>query len=148
MSAFIVSDNHITALVNAAYHYARKNGNIFSYHFGNRRYSLDRLAFDSEQESERMAADELKRVLLTANIRAVNIRYKRSDPLPETCSFRRHNILVPQAVEILKALDCYEYQCCEDPDYASTEAAAFIAVLRKHAICALDGYNEAAWSIA
>lgn len=52
------------------------------------------------------------------------------------------------AVEALKALDGYEYQACEHPGWADSEARAFCEALRGSLIRALPGYDEAdTWEV-
>jgi len=54
----------------------------------------------------------------------------------------------PSPVAVLKACDGYEYQACEHPGWEASEAHAYINALRRRAIHALPGYDEAAWEVA
>ena len=58
--------------------------------------------------------------------------------------FARHPAHV-EPVEVLKACDCYEYQSCEHPGWATSEAHAYIEALRRHAWQSLVGYEDAEW---
>lgn len=50
-------------------------------------------------------------------------------------------------VQVLKAINCYEYQSCEHPDWEDSEANRFCESLRNTAIHVLPGYEEADWEI-
>lgn len=50
-------------------------------------------------------------------------------------------------VQILKMLDCLEYQSCESADYYQTPAYDLLQWLRKAAIHELDGYEDADWEL-
>ena len=50
-------------------------------------------------------------------------------------------------VAALKALDCYEYQSCEHPEWPTSAAFSLCYALRKRLISALPGYDDAAWEI-
>lgn len=53
------------------------------------------------------------------------------------------------AVAILKALSSYEYQSCEHPEWATSEAKSFCDALRDALIGALPGYQDAdTWTIS
>ena len=57
----------------------------------------------------------------------------------------KKNILSP--VAILKLIDSLEYQSCESDDYEQTVAYKSLQSIRKSAIHALEGYEDAEWSI-
>ena len=48
-------------------------------------------------------------------------------------------------VEALKALDCYEYQSCEHPEWETSEAFEFCRAMRNLLIGCLPGYDAAQW---
>ena len=50
-------------------------------------------------------------------------------------------------VAVLKALDCYEYQACEDGGWEASEALAFCEALRHRAVGRLPGYEAAPWEV-
>jgi len=93
-------------------------------------------------------------MLLDENVRSVSYRYSNTPitNLPGKTDaeyllpFVFHPILrVPKPVEILKMLDCYEYQSCEHPGWEHSEAKVFCNALRHRAIRLLPGYDEAPW---
>jgi hypothetical protein len=49
---------------------------------------------------------------------------------------------VPNPIAVLKALDGYEYQACEHPEWETSEAYNFCAALRRRAIRMLPGYED------
>jgi hypothetical protein len=104
MSAFTVGTAHIDTLVNAA------------------------RAFGGAEFVDQRAADLLGAMLWDENYRSVNHRYSESEPTPDYRAQLVDADLSPVAV--LKAIDCYEYQSCESPDWDQTRAHAFITALR------------------
>lgn len=157
MSAFEVSDTHIDALVSAAL-MGNPYGPLHWYHDS-------REEIPHTQPGEMLPGDEdylaaLKRTqrevndenaetwgatLLAENRRSVNHRYAE-DEIEAPYTFTRiRGALHP--VAILKALDCYEYQSCEHPEWPASEAYDFCQALRSRMIHELPGYHDAAWEI-
>ncbi len=100
MSAYLVSDIHISALVSAAAAYGTLN------------------------EPAELAADRLK----LENARSLIARYGSWEGCEEPCQFTpRANQLT--ADEILGALSCYEYQACEHAGWSASNAHGFCASL-------------------
>ena len=119
-------------------------------------------AQDRRRELTFETINEVGRMLLTQNVRSVAFRYDEtmdSDDLPGPVGFqlnavrfdpmdvvRRARRLSP--VETLKAINSYEYQSCENPEWPASEAHVFCNVLRDHAISKLPGFDEAnVWAI-
>lgn len=133
MSAYVVSDYHINALVTWA---ATRHGNdrVTYYWEGRSR--------DVRENPKRIAS-----VLYAENVRSVNARYNECD----TPSFRYRPIALGYAkltpVQVLKACNCYEYQACETDDWEQSEACAIINGIREEAVSALPGYEEAEWEL-
>jgi hypothetical protein len=50
-------------------------------------------------------------------------------------------------VQALKAIDCYEYQSCEHPEWENSFAHKFCEQFKGSLITFLPGYEKAAWSI-
>lgn len=126
MSAFIVSDKHINTLVS----YGILNG--VGFRFGE--------TFSSIAQDPQAAAATLH----AANVVSVNRRYQRC----ETPDFTFRSVAVlPDAITILKACDCFDYQSCEVDDYDNTIGAAIIRAIRGSAIRSLAGYDRAPWGL-
>jgi hypothetical protein len=79
-------------------------------------------------------------MLLAENRRSVDHRYAEEE-WEQPYLFKRLPG-VPNPVAVLKALDGFEYQACEHPEWEKSEAHAFVQALRKRAISKLPGYEE------
>lgn len=90
----------------------------------------------------RDTADDVGAVLLAANVASVNHRYAE-DELEEIYYYQQ--ALAP-AVDVLKAIDSFEYQSCEPPSWEHSEAKVICDALRRSAIRQLPGYDEAPWA--
>lgn len=96
-------------------------------------------------------ADGVGMMLLAQNHRSFDHRYDgrhgvEAEP-GEMYEFAAYKGQI-DPVQVLKALDCYEYQACETPDWERCEAWRFCDSLRGRAINRLKGYNEAQWEVS
>jgi hypothetical protein len=132
MSAYVVTDYHINALVSWA---AGQHGsNAVSYYWGNRRR-------DVRGDEKRIAS-----VLYAQNVRSVNHRYNEADPAHGFKFQYVSNVLNP--IDVIKACNGYTYQACETDDWDRTEAHAIVAGIIQSAIRALPGYEDSdAWCL-
>ena len=89
-------------------------------------------------------ADEVGAMLWATNQDSVNHRYAETSI---EHAYRFEEVLDIDPVWTLKALDCYEYQACEHPQYLTSEARFFVEALRDTAIGLVDGYRDAPWEI-
>jgi len=94
----------------------------------------------------RETADAVGHMLLAENFRSVNHRYAEANE-PEGFFAYRRSLQGCNPVVILKAIDCYEYQTCEHPEWEQSEAHAFCQALRKRMISMLPGYEDAPWGL-
>jgi hypothetical protein len=139
MSAFVVSDTHIDALVSAGLVFARPSKPMTWYHAGP----------DGLERAYQLRPDnptEVGAVLLAANQTSVNLLYGERAATESPYSFRRL-AGVPDAVVVLKALACFDYQSCEHPDWATSQAHRFCQELRDGCIDRLPGYEQAPWGL-
>ena len=130
MSAFLLDDHHLNALVFWADCYG--------------------LIGKSQRDPATCAA--AGKMLLRQNVDSLIARYG-DDP----CDFAevlasyeyRVTSLLPmlKPVYLLKLCDCYDYQACETEDYDESAAARFVNRLRKYAIMNLPGYDQALWDL-
>ena len=125
MSCFIVSNAHINALARA------------STRFGTR-------AVWHERQSHYLSEQQVGNILLAQNVRSYNERYGENVSEAFVWNPFQRDF---EPAEILKACACYDYQACETDDYDATLAHAIVEAIRYAAICALPGYEEAAWEI-
>jgi hypothetical protein len=151
MSAFVVSKSHIDALVHAAYFGPRdvhalpqQSGHWYKPNFrGCQNWALDQM-------------DEVGEMLVKENLSSIHARYPDTVTDPEGTPgpveqywLQRYEHEMPKqkmgVVEALKALDCYEYQSCEHPEWETSEAFRFCRSMRHSLIGCLPGYDAAPW---
>jgi hypothetical protein len=135
MSAFIVSDTHINALVRYA---SRHKLSVFfnkqlGFPFGKQQFKI----YDNEQ-----ATAEL---LLAENVKSVNYRYRDNEVMSITYD---RGAPVLTAIQAIKAAQCLRYQSCECDDFEDSIASKLIEAIIDDAIPRLEGYDCAQWAIA
>jgi hypothetical protein len=138
MSAFVVSHDHIDALLSLAL--AHRTYGPVSYFVKD----TQRLVAITEEN-----VTEVGRILLTECERSVNHRYPGEDELPGTIGQNAATYTFrpwPRALDpvaVLKGCDCFDYQACETDDYEASLAWTIIQAIRKRAIHGLPGYDNA-----
>ena len=144
MSAFIVNDIHIDALVNLALAppagFARIPGGPYAL-----RFDFHDNRGDGEVRLDR--ANDLGQMLRNANLRSIKDRYPESEEDYWPYHYKRPPRQLT-ALEGLKALACYEYQTCESDSWDGSLAWMFCEALRRHLIHFIPGYDEGPWEIA
>ena len=128
MSAFLVNDKHIDALLT---------------------WAINTTEYQTPRKLDGMTVydqpDLIGQILVDANYRSLSARYGDNDQ-PHEYKFRRYpRTLSP--VEVIKACDCLIYQCCEFEEWPTTKAYRMVQDMREGAINSLDGMNNAAWEI-
>lgn len=116
MSAFIVGNGHVDVLVNAVAQY--------------------RVA---PKDARRIDYRALGQLLWDENARSVDHRYQETNPRDRYVLHTTEGDLDPVAV--LKAIDCYEYQSCEHPEWADSDAHAWMIRLRDAIYTATPRYR-------
>lgn len=148
MSAFVLDFEHLRYLVSAAIRYE-----ISTVYITKRQaVTIDaRNWWDDDRERPgRSHGDALVAMLHRENVRSVRHRYAHRDDLDDFATeetLPQFRPLTTEPVQTLKACDCFDYQACETDDYDETPAAALVRAIRRAAICALPGYDAAAWSL-
>lgn len=167
MSAFMVSREHINALVSLA---ARGGHDRLTWttpafdKIAAQRPAggtFDELApyfaaLDAERRTikpgDTDAADRIGRILALENAASVLYRYPDHDNSEYVPAWTTDGSFVwelgratPDALQGLKIIACYEYQSCEHPGWGTSEAKRFCDALRLHLIPQLKGYDEAPW---
>ena len=149
MSAFICSPDHFKVL--AVFAASRRHGSLRV----DPRYidGFKQLEVRNELELASAYAD----VLYAENIRSVLHRYpddtldSAPGPIdkPESITVTARDVCAARyrlpPVAILSMCDCLEYQSCETEDWASTPAWRLLNAIRRAAIRALPGYDDAPW---
>jgi hypothetical protein len=129
MSAFVVSDRHISYLVNAAIQYNRRGRALVTW---------------GEERVETGLRQEVGQALLDENTKSVNHRYNETG---DATTYQHTNTSNIDALHVLSLINGYRYQACEHPRWAGSPAWCFCNQLERAAIRALPGYEEAPWSI-
>lgn len=133
MSCFIVSDDHISAIIAAAHMYVP--GAIA------RLAALRTVTIDDDYTGA-------GKILLRENIASFRHRYSNSDPASVQSTYRyTAPTRYPSVVGALKLIQCYRYQSCEHPQWDGSSADVFTRSLTEALITCLAGYDEAHWSI-
>jgi len=134
MSAYLVEKNHVLFLAAAA-----RKFDTYVYHSG------ASVRYDRNTSDLHVAA--LATELWKENQKSVNYRYTESDTVEEiTAADVRANVWSKiDPAQVFKAIDCYEYQACEHPEWDDSFARHFCEYLRRRAGAKLAGYDDAAW---
>lgn len=139
MSAFLVTDTHINALVTVA--------------LGNSGARYWDLYSKSSVTITTMNAQSVGKVLMDENVRSVTHRYAHIQDHVEKCHayaesyrFRKFRGALSVA-EVAKACDCYSYQACETDDWQGSQAYLIIAAIREHVSADIPGWDKAPWGI-
>lgn len=128
MSAFVVTDDHITAICTFAC-----------------RYGVRADLWRDGTPRPIVPADhaELFRMLKQANIDSVCARYDEPREIAEP----RCGRLELSPVAVIVAIDCLAYQSSEVDGWPDTDACKTLESLRRWATYSLPGYDKAAWCI-
>jgi hypothetical protein len=150
MSAYMVSKIHIDALVHASYfgprdmRGLRQSGDWHKPQFkGCHNWGFEQM-------------NDVGEMLVKENLSSIHACYPdtlsdpESTPGPIAQYWQRpykHKTPTRKmgVVEALKALDCYEYQSCEHPEWEKSEAFEFCRAMRNSLIGCLPGYDAAPW---
>jgi hypothetical protein len=156
VSAYEVSDVHIDAMLTAGLRLSAASGDDpLTWFWPAIDADSDRGSWTSA-ELQRQAAQRRRAltpatagrvgaILLAENRRSVDHRY--DEQVWEEPYLFTDLPGDPDPVIILKAINCYRYQACEHPGWATSEAAAFCDALAALAIACLPGYERAPWEI-
>jgi hypothetical protein len=149
MSAYIVAKQHVAYLAAMAMAGTGvPHGGGLEWYYG-------------KNGSGRIPQDDLVMAAAAANMiwkeNMVSVAYRYGDPMGELpgATYIKDGITkadvaaqaaIPfEAVQVLKACNCLEYQSCEHPGWEASEAHAFLQALKDKAVRALPGYETARW---
>lgn len=151
MSAFVVSRDHIDALVKGG---LKPHPQIQGYPL---RWWKTAEYDGCWAELSAQTADEVGQMLTDECVRSVSHRYQDNGDLPGCYPNGEADYLAAyhypggmgyvelSPVQVLKLINCYEYQSCEHPGWRESEAWRYCEALRDRMISMLPGYSEAAW---
>ena len=152
MSAFMVSDSHIDALISLA-RYGPKGADPQRDHWDGR---FDWYGDDGKLGTlDHTNADEIGAMLIRENVASLEARYPGDaatlvgcDPASAGKGYRFPVMAPKQTVaEGMKAIACFEYQACEHAGWSKSSAAAFCRTLRDVLCSRVPGYHAAPWAI-
>lgn len=139
MSAYVVEAEHINVLLWAGRYGFRRPGRNLTWVYDNPT-RVNQLTEDN--------LDQTGQMLVDANTASVNHCYF-DNPVHEAYEYHYTRPLHTSwsIVEVLKALQCYEYQASEPRNWQHTEAYAFCRELQDMLTQAFPGYDPAPWGI-
>ena len=88
-------------------------------------------------------------MLLDENVASYNHAYAHHND-PYTAAPYTYQRPIHQSwstAELLNALHAYRYNACERPEWATSEAAAFVDALQQRLISRIPGYTSGPWCI-
>lgn len=140
MSAFVVSDHHINAILTGLKAAAGMNRELY---VGAEPGEIPRYSLTDAADLQKLGT-----VLLAANVHSVAYRYPRDEP--EDISGYRFRLVnnPPTALQALKLCQCLDYQCCEPPEWSLSYAKRVLVAITDLLITKLPGYESAAWAVA
>ena len=141
MSANLCEDEHLAYLLAAAMEAGRRI-RMYGIHFGwqTPEGPVRTLRQDNFQEVGQMLRDE--------NVRSLRHRYPEGGRTKGDRPFRPTGAIVRpplylDAVQVIKAVHCYEYQSNEHPGWEASEAHEFMRELVRVEMDYVPGYQEA-----
>ena len=139
MSVTIVSTEHLHVLVWAGLQRQRPAGDLH-WTYGNP-------SWRSTLTPER--ATLIGQMLLDENVASYNHAYAHHND-PYTAAPYTYQRPIHQnwsTAELLNALHAYRYNACDRPEWATSEAAAFVDALQQRLISRIPGYTDGPWCI-
>lgn len=163
MSAYILDRHEISYIIQAALKpMGARNSSLFRWWYHGESFDIPH---GGSAAAKAMAT--LLSILWGANIKSVSYRYPNESvdtlPGPVGEDYSNSRVYGPSELSpltpglVFQALDCYEYQSCEHPEWATSEAKIIIDAIRKkwcHYVTnkELDyyeknGYERTGWGI-
>jgi hypothetical protein len=156
MSAFIVPDMHIQALVGAALEFSG-NMHYYDYPWSAVATKTDlngnSLWIKWQQEHEKWVnvatANDTGNMLMDANQASITARYEGRWPqeAQEPFAFKFSYITMLDPIKIMGAIRCFNYQACEVSNYELTEASLFNEALTELCIARISESHETPWTV-
>ena len=143
MSAFVVSDKHISAIVQAVYGTDYRGFNTWRY--------LGDPEPTQEQAATLAKAQQEANILMQECHRSVAFRYKHHADVPQAPWQGKVKLDLNAepvgAVQALKLIQCLDYQSCETDDWDNTTACKLLDRYRRLLVSKLPGYDDCHWAI-
>ena len=124
MSAFLVSKNHIDALISTIEIAELRN------------YNLEDASFNDIR-------NHIGNILWHENAKSVAYRYRENNPSPV---YRFERLELP-AIQVLKLCHCLAYQSCEHPTWNKSDASKIIRDIEQDSIRKIECYESADWTL-
>lgn len=138
MSAYVVSDNQISAILQGVYGVNHSGFNIWE-------TMIDPDAYHYVPGAGVMHQQEAN-ILMKENVRSVNHRYNDMQEFVGNVQLDRFAKPLP-VINVLKLIDNLQYQSCECDDFHKSQAFKLINEYRYSLINRLDGYSDAPWGL-
>jgi hypothetical protein len=126
MSAFMLSKSHIDYMVSA--------GKLWGVQKDPTRWK--------DNSVSQSVCNEIGAMLWGENERSLQARYG-DEPSGDASAYRHRFTTAIDAVQVIKACHCFDYQACESEDYFDTKAAKWVAALKAEAVKHIPGFSEA-----
>lgn len=131
MSAYVVEEDHIHALLGWA---IRNQVSFYD--------DVHKARIDVKPDTASMVGT----ILLQTNVLSVAHRYAEA---AENVDYEWHDFPhALTAVQVLKGVQCLEYQSCERDDWKQSMAYTICQAIKDAAIMKLAGYEAAPWGIS
>lgn len=134
MSAYMVSDEQINVMLWAATRYADFHSFVFESSYG--------AYWIQDQDSKTVLGQEL----ISVNAQALKDLYN------DDSEFRSYTYAQPryatwEPIELIKIVHNYEYQACDNKNWADSNASRFCQALVRQLLQFVPGFENAPWGI-
>ncbi len=136
MSAYMVEKDHIQYLVDSARKLSRGG---FTWYWDGNRYQV--------HGGKRGNASEVGQMLWEENLMSINSRYPGGS-VQAGYEYIHDPVGFPpelNLVQLIKSIQCYQYQACEHKGWADSQAKAMTDGMLAVIPHQMPGYGEAAW---
>lgn len=128
MSCFVVSNEHICAIVSFA---------------SKQRWLRYGRGENSLKLNDTKAIDKVCKALKNRNVQSFNFRYdgRYSEEVTPDITFNGDFKDLP-AMQIVRLVECLSYNCSDHPEFANSDEEIFLESVKNNAIRRLPGYND------
>lgn len=126
MSAYMVSDRHISAIINTAWKLSPEGENPFGDY----------------------SPEEVGEILKQANVESLEALYEDTDGFADRSPFQHDSEVSVDALSFMKMIACFKYQACEYEGWEMSEAKELLERVVWYAVESLREYARAAGTVA